>query len=279
MMASPAPHWGWDRGLPWRAQRWLRGARERVARPNPAPVVVFGNQKSGTSAVAGLLARLTATSVTLDLEPEWRAPCYHQVRRGEVAFRRFVRRNGRGLSRDIVKEPNLLLLWEAYLAAFPGARKVLVVRDPRDNLRSVLDRLGLPGDRDDLPARDRRRNGKGWELYLSGEWLGLAGWSYVEVMAWRWDLGYRFWAANRADTVLIRYEDFVADKEGVLTDAANRLGLAPVAGLGGEGERAFQPAGRPGRSWRAVFGERNLARIEALCAEGMREFGYAPVSG
>jgi len=262
--------------LPWRVQRSLRGLGERAARPNPRAVVVFGNQKSGTSAVAGLLARLSGASVTLDLEPEWRDPSYQRVWRGELSFRAFVRRNARGLSRDIVKEPNLLLLWPQLLGRFPGMRKVLVVRDPRDNLRSILDRLGLPGDREALSREERAANGRGWELYLSGDWLGLGGCAHTEVMAWRWNLGARFWAANRADTVLVRYEDFLADKEGVLRRTAEALGLAAVNPVADLLDRPFQPSGRPGRSWLEVFGPANLGRIEALCADGMRELGYEP---
>lgn len=275
---TPAGSLGGADLLPWRVRRSLRHLRERAARPNPEAVVVFGNQKSGTSAVAGLLGQLTGRSVTLDLELEWRAPSYQRVWQGDMPFSAFVRRNARGLSRDIVKEPNLLLLWPEYLQHFPAVRKVLVVRDPRDNLRSLLDRLGVPGDRQDLSPADRVANGPGWELYLSGDWLGLGERSYLEVMAWRWNLGAAFWAANRADTVLVRYEDFLADKEGVLRRTAQAVGLSPIHSVADALDRPFQPAGRGNRSWLNVFGGANLRRIETACAAGMREFGYDPVT-
>jgi hypothetical protein len=246
--------------------------------PNPRPVVVFGNQKSGTTAIAAFLGRLSGASVALDMEREWRAPSYQHVASGEMTMGAFRHRNRLELSRAIVKEPNLLTIWPQFLAAVPEARCLLVVRDPRDNLRSILDRLGLPGDREELTPAQRGANGPGWALYLDGSWLGLKPGNYIETMARRWNLGYRFLTANRERTLLVRYEDFLRDKEGVIARAAAGVGLPARYPLGAEADRQYQPKGTGNRDWRAVFGDSNLGRIERICAEGMEALGYEPTA-
>ncbi len=60
-------------GLPGKK---LIGERLRAlaARPNKRPVFVFGNQKSGTTAIAALLAAATGRRATLDFMQRQRAP-------------------------------------------------------------------------------------------------------------------------------------------------------------------------------------------------------------
>ena len=132
--------------------RLRRGVRGLAARPREAPVFVLGHQKSGTSAVAALLAELTGSSAAIDLFEETRNPVIDRVVRGEMSLERYLRRNRLDFSRLIVKEASLTFLYPQLAARFPGARFVFVVREPLANLKSVLDRLGLPGDLERLPA-------------------------------------------------------------------------------------------------------------------------------
>lgn len=263
--------------LHWRARRCGRLLREQLARPHPCPVLVFGNQKSGTSAIAGMLAEVTRVPAAIDLVREYQSPSYPDVVRGARSARWFIRRNRLEFSRGIVKEPNFLVMWKQLLAELPDSPRILVVRDPRDNLRSILDRLELPGDRDELTREERGANGPGWSLYLDGRWLGIDSDHYVEVMAHRWNLGYRFLEENRDRVVLVRYEDFLLDKEGTLAGLAARVGLPVRRPLGAAAEHQYQPRGSRRRGWHEVFGKANLARIERICGRGMRELGYEPV--
>src|SRR5882724_5729315 len=102
-----------------------------TARVRSNPVFILGNQKSGTSAIATLLAEATGLSLTLDILPEIKNPRYPQVVRGELRFRDFVRRYKLCFSRHIIKEPNITLLHDRLRAYFPEAQFVFVVRDPR----------------------------------------------------------------------------------------------------------------------------------------------------
>ncbi|MBN1239849.1 MAG: hypothetical protein JXB36_15210, partial [Gammaproteobacteria bacterium] len=146
---SPRP----SRPLAMRAARTLlyrsRIARTRLRRAisaigaavNDHPIFILGMQKAGTSAVAHLLGERTASTTTVDFFDEVYDPVYPRLVRGEISTREYVLRNRLDFSRDIIKEPNLTLLYRQLLEHFPAARFVFVVRDPRDNIRSLLNHV------------------------------------------------------------------------------------------------------------------------------------------
>jgi hypothetical protein len=137
----PAPLRRYSRAASLRLRELQYCAMNVVTRVNPRPIFVLGNQKSGTTAIAALFARLSGQTVTLDLFREVWWPTYQGIPSGDVSFDAFVARNRWGFSRDIVKEPNLTLFPDALAERFPEARTIFVVRDPRDNIRSLLNRL------------------------------------------------------------------------------------------------------------------------------------------
>lgn len=255
------------------ARAW-RAAQGLVARPNPAPIFILGHQKSGTSAVAGLLGELTGCSVTIDLLNEDRWPTYAKVACGEMPFERFVRRNRLDLSREIVKEPNLTFFYPHLAERFPDARFAMVVRDPRTNAKSVLDRLGLPGDRDSIPKAQVRALRRGWNLMFDPSWLGLEPGNYVELLAHRWNLCADVYLDRPEAMRLVRYEDFRAAKLETLESLATDLGLERRHDIRARLDRQFQPAGNRAVSVEQFFGADNLARIENACKERMRRLGY-----
>jgi hypothetical protein len=263
------------RAAPLRARRAVTGL---FAKPNPAPIFVLGHQKSGTSAVAALLGEMSASSTTIDLRNEDRWPTYPRVSAGEMPFERLVRRNRLDFSRQIVKEPNLTFFYSQLSERFPRARFAMVVRDPRDNLRSVLDRLGLPGDREQIPVERERALRRGWRLMLEPAWLGLEGGSYVDVLAQRWNRCADVYLERKDEIALLRYEDFRADKRGALEALAAELGLECRNDVGDQLDRQFQPAGDRTVAPADFFGSRNLERIESACAGRMEKLGYEPFS-
>lgn len=262
----------------WRAllAGWF-GVADRLARPHPRPVFLLGNQKAGTSAIAGLLGMLTGLSTTVDLRRENHRQTYLRLVRGELDFDRFVRRNGLDFSRAIIKEPNLTLFHDALRARWPEARFAFIVRDPRDNLRSILDWLRIPGDLERLEPRHMEHVDPGFELVLDGRWCGIGGGDhYVDRLAERWNVLADVWLEHRESMPLIRYEDFLRDKRGELERLARALGCTPRHDIGPALDRAFRPRGRVRAGAAQFFGPRNLARIDSRCAERMRAFGYAP---
>jgi hypothetical protein len=243
---------------------------------NKRPILVLGNQKSGTTAIAALLAEMTGLSVTLDLTLEEFRPSYERLRSGDMSFEQFVRRNQLSFSRQIVKEPGLTVFYKELAALFPAARFVYVLRDPRDNIRSILNRLGLPGNLPRLSQRQWSAVPYVWRLVLDGRWLGLRGNNYIEMLAARWGFLADLYAANQERMYLVRYEQFRRDKTGVLARLAAELDLPRRRDITESLDRPFQPAGDSSVSWWNFFGRDNLDRISRVCGARMARFGYEP---
>jgi hypothetical protein len=261
------------------ARNWQWRVMNIVSRESAAPIFLLGNQKSGTTAIAGLLARMTGLSATLDVGREVKNPTFHRIPSGQVTFDQYVRRNRWAFANELIKEPNLTLFHPQLRERFPRARYVFILRDPRDNIRSLLNTLDLPGDLEHLdPASygpSNPRSNPGWPLVFDSRWYGVGGDQYIEHLAERWRVMCDVYLKNRDDMTLCRYEDFDKDKVGTLESICRSLDLPAVNDIRTELDQQFQPRGDRSRSWAEFFGEANLATIERVCVDGMRACGYA----
>jgi hypothetical protein len=253
------------------ARLWMRS---RGAKVHPSPIIMLGNQKSGTTAVAALLGEMTGLSVTLDLKREMRNPVIDRVKTGEITMAEFIRRNKVDFSRDIIKEPSLSPFYRELAECFPPSKFVMVIRDPRDNIRSILNRLKIPGDLRDLTGEHRSGLTRAWELIIDGRWLGFEDGTYIEMLARRWSYIAGLYLENSPRIVLLVYEEFSRDKTGVLDRLAETLELEKRHDVSHRVNVQFQPAGDRSVRWADFFGEENLARIEGICSEGMAKLGY-----
>ncbi|UGB38524.1 sulfotransferase [Frateuria soli] len=255
--------------------------RHRSAKPCPRPVLIGGNQKSGTTAIAALLAK--ATGLRFSNDPFWSIACLDAnasvvadllARRQHIGH--IVRRYPAYFSAEIIKDPNFSYVYPQLSECFPRSPQVFIVRDPRQNIRSILDRLGIDGQLDTLGTDQRRALAAGWRAFLDGEGLDIDQGNHVERLAQRWNIVVdRF--LERSDAIrLVRYEDFLADKAGCIGELAGHLGLAVRHDIRAEQDRQFQPRGNRAITPEAFFSGRNLAAIESICAGGMARFGYAP---
>ncbi len=261
-----------------RAQSAALGLRSLFAPVNPSPVFILGNQKSGTTAIAALLSEMTGLSVTLDLKREMRDPVIDGIKLGRLSMAEFVRLNRLDFSRDIIKEPSLSPYFHELCGSFPRAKFVMVIRDPRDNIRSILNRLKFPGSLPDITADQRTLLTPAWRLIIDGRWLGLEGRNYIEMLAHRWVYISNLYLANKDRMIPVVYEGFSKDKIGTLERLATALGLEKKHDVFRRVDVQFQPAGDRSVRWGDFYGPENLAAIESICAEGMRKLGYHPSS-
>ncbi|MCP8617493.1 sulfotransferase family protein [Salirhabdus salicampi] len=244
---------------------------------NPSPTFVLGNQKSGTSAIGALLAQLTDRSVAIDL-PGICEPVQPKLHRGDLSFQKFVQKNAYDFSKDIIKEPSLTFLYDELRTHFPNAKVVFIIRDPRDNIRSILNRVGIPGHLHNITDRKWRRQlkkaPKDWERVIDSRWMGVKGENYIEWMAHRWNVAADIYTQNKDDMMFIRYEDFVKDKERAIRQLANELDLPHVHDISDKVDIQYQPAGNRNVKKHEFFGEHNLTRIHRICGDRMASFGY-----
>ena len=243
---------------------------------NRKPIFVLGNQKSGTSAIAALLGYATGLSVTIDLKMEYLSTgrIYLMMRSGSVDFETFIKRNRLDFSREIIKEPNLTIFYQDLLKHFPEAKFAFVIRDPRQNIRSILNRLRLPGNLDDITETHRRRIKKSWNLILDGRWLGFKGGDYIEMLALRWNYFSDVYLRDSSNMVLVKYEEFLKDKIGAIHKLAETLGLDPGYNIQDKVNIQYQPRGSRHVNISIFFGARNLTKIETICRDKMKLFGY-----
>ncbi|MGD8415370.1 MAG: sulfotransferase, partial [Candidatus Latescibacterota bacterium] len=239
------------------------------------PVFILGNQKSGTSPVAGLLSKLTGLPLTMDIRREIEAPEVERICRGELTLEAFIARNKLDFSRPLVKEPNLTFIYNQLVDAFPDSPIVFVYRDPRDNIRSILNRVGAVGSQDEFTEAQLSHMTVGWRRIFAGEPIGKKGDHFVETLAYRWSAAAQILVDNEPRVCPVRFEDFLHDKSGAITRLAGTLGLPASHDIAEHVDHPFQPPGDRSVSWLDFFGPENLSRVERICGAGMDQLGYA----
>lgn len=124
--------------------RWMRLLEKaypikRINRPHST--LVFGVQKSGTTVVAKALAHCAKKSLTADHPALW--PILDEpVERRQQFVNSVLAKHPFTLSNDFVKEPCMTIAPELFHPLFSGT-SVLVIRNPLNTIRSILDRLKI----------------------------------------------------------------------------------------------------------------------------------------
>ena len=246
---------------------------------NAAPVIVLGHQKSGTSVVAALLGEATGKSVTIDIVPKKSGivPFFREdLFKIDFVLRDFILANPLYFATDIIKEPDLTFHYEGLANYFPQAKFVYVIRDPRQTIRSILNRLELPGDVQTLNASHRKslRQLKLWEPIIEGNFPLVSGETYIENLAFRWNLAAEIYLQHSDNMKLIRYEDFKENKVDTIVRLARQTELKPITDISDKVNEQYQPRGDSEVPLIDFFGADNLNRIEAICSDRMQHFGY-----
>lgn len=244
------------------------------------PIIILGNQKSGTSAITALLGQATQEPYIIDILHRIKIPKLREkLASGQVKIHQLIDANKSCFSQKIIKDPNLTFFYKDLRSIFKAPRFVFVIRDPRSNIRSILNRLNLPGDLDFLsPSYTEKwpENLHGWKLILKGQYPPVPGNTYIECLAERWNLAANIYLQNSQNISLVKYEDFLVNKQQVIIDLADRVGLVAHTDVAHLVDKQFQPRGNQDISWLDFFGDKNLQMIEAVCAKTMAGFGYYP---
>lgn len=255
----------------------LGSVRRRLRPPQRTTprLVVLGHQKSGTSAIAALVARRAGLTVSIDIAALWGRDGVGFLT-GREPLSQVVRAHPDGFDCQVLKEPNLTFQADQVRAQWPDARWLFVVRDPRETLRSMLQRNGLPGHQRALLDGQLDHPDARWMLLEPELWGAEPDATYIEVAAHRWCLAADAWHRHRHSAELVQFESFLADKHGTIDRIVDALGLTRAHPISDAVDRPYQPPGDRSIGWARFFGADNLARVEAVCAERMPWFGYEP---
>lgn len=249
--------------------------RNQFATVNEKPIIVLGNQKSGTSAIAHLLADFGGLSKTIDIPPLW-VPVVFKIMNGQIDFQDMVRRHRFYFSTDLIKEPNMTFFADRVLIAFPKARYVFIVRDPRDNIRSLLNRMKIPGNLDEIngPVFTTVSLNRFRMTLDASVWGGDKTENYIGALAHKWNRAVDNYLLYRDRMILVKYEDFLVDKNGFTEALASQLGVAKKNDITDKLDVQYQPQGNRDVLLENFFGINNLMIIERICGSRMKEFGY-----
>ncbi|MEL7030789.1 MAG: sulfotransferase [Pseudomonadota bacterium] len=255
--------------------RIVQKFRQLSSRVNEEPIIVLGNQKSGTSAIVSLLGEASKKSYTNDIFT-WYSDLESKVLDGRVSFDEFVRTARFYFSRAFIKDPGLTFLLDRIDERFPSAKYVFVVRNPLTNIRSILNRLNLPGDLTDIGeehweyVRNVRPN---WQPVLTGQSGGYFDGSYIERLAHRCRMALEI-AFDDERWKIVRYEDFLNDKVGIIQETLKWLELPTKADISPIVDQPFQPASTVTSPPLEFFGDSNHQKIIDICGASMRKHGY-----
>lgn len=260
----------------WKSRVTDAGERRRAVICE-SPTFILGAPKSGTTAIAQLLSRATGQALTSDFQRAISRPSLQaELACRLISFDEFVEQYRLEFSRPLIKEPFLSFHLDDLRRRFPAARFVGIVRNPFQNIRSILNRLRVPGDleRLDFEEWEELRKVRAWRMSLQSELIGRPTSSYIEAMAYRWAFACRALLENPSSVICIRYEDFLVDKKAFIERLAEQLNLTVVNDIADSVDVQFQRKGDRGVDVNAFFGEANYARIQRITGDVAARLGY-----
>ena len=258
--------------LSWR-RPWTRSLLYPFFRLHPHPIFFVGNQKSGTTAISRLFAIHTGKSCATWL-PGFSQQLLQQIQDKKIPLRDAIWHYGKiEFSRSVIKECNLTLFLDELHELYPHAPTVFIVRDPRDNIRSILNYLEIPGNLDDLLPMFIPKSSE-WQHILDNSWLHLPAENYITSLASRWAYTTSFYLKAPDKYLLLRYEDFLKNKTTTIDTLGALLAPGTSHPIRSWLEYPFQPRSAYRANWIDFFGSKNLQHIESICAEGIHAFGY-----
>ena len=249
---------------------------------HPSPIIVLGNQKSGTTVIAALLSKATKTTVAIDpwyqiqnkLDIGSQINLQQQLYENSSKFKSFIEQNNQYFYFKVIKEPNFTFLYQDVKKCFPEAKFIFINRDPRDNIRSILNRLKIPGNLRQLSDRQLDSMTLGWKLVMEGKYPSVPGDNYIERLAYRWNVAADNYLKNSDSMIYVAYEDFIQHKKATINSLAEQTGLKIKRDISQELDIQYQPKGNNNMSWSEFFGKENLARINDICGDNIKLFNY-----
>lgn len=249
-------------------------------------IVVLGHQKSGTTVIAKLLGKISCLKISSD-------PLY-KIDRGRAEVTQKLINQPESLishcqnrpklfHQPIVKDPDFTFIYPWIKNYYKNARFLFIIRDPRDTIRSICNRLGLTSFdmNTEFGIPEMKRGTRHWELILSGqlpknEETTDLSFNIVQHLAYRWNKAAAVYLENAHEIELVRYEDFLTDKVRFIHTLASKLGLPVQKSISRYVNVQYQPKGNSDVEWKDFFGEENLSMIEDICSEYMSFYGYEP---
>lgn len=233
-------------------------------KPNREAFWVFGFQKSGTSAIANLMAHMSDQSVTIDpLSLRW--PNNIAIQKGQINFVDQVIEHSYQFSKDIIKDPGATFYIDKVNTFFLLKKYVHVIRNPIDNIRSILNRLKIPGDLDSINLAEVHPN---WRHKFTD------GNNYIDDLCHLWleANGHSNYLKSER-CILVKYEEFIQNKIKTISSLCEQAGFPIKNDISHIMNNQFQPKGDSTVHVNSFF-KGNMSKILDICGPKMEEYGY-----
>lgn len=243
----------------------------------PDPIFILGHHKSGTTVIARLIAASLGETYSHDMFYKRGWPDTDQLISGRLSLEQVIARGRSEFSCGVIKEPSLSFILPELKDKFPMARFVFVLRDPRSTIRSVLNRLGIPGTVVDVDERKypALENSELWSKLFKTCPPIISGNTPIEILSSRWKTLARTYLSNADLIHPIYYEAFEADKVKRIEDIIHKMNLTPINPISHKVDIQYQPKGNRSVQFTDFFGDVNLKKIEEICRSEMLQLGYS----
>jgi len=240
------------------------------------PIVLLGNQKSGTSAIVHLLGKASSKSYTCDIEESMYDQKYNDLLfNKEIPFSDYILNKAfKSFNKKIIKEPSLTSFYNELKDFYPKAQFVFIVRNPKDNIRSILNRVNLDGKTNNVEIiKNSDTILNAWKEIITSNNIGIYSENYIESLALRWNKFSKIYFQSKDNFSLIKYEDFLKNKKEFIENLCNHLGLDVKYDIITDVDKHYQPKGETINA-NLFFSNDNLNIIEETCYKYMSEFNY-----
>ncbi|ALO15611.1 Sulfotransferase domain protein [Salinivirga cyanobacteriivorans] len=218
----------------------------------------MGLAKSGTTAISALLAQRTGNTVLLDTPHFW-FPNNIRLFNKQVQLKQHLIKHSEILNYKILKEPNFTLLFDQFQQLFPSSKFVFIVRNPWDNIRSILNRVNIEGNL--LHLNDKETIPPGWKSVFNDSFSDKE--HYIDKLAEYWVINTDIYVENKESFILVKYEDFVNNKLNYIDELVKKLELKnPRLPL--DVNTQYQPKGESYIDINQFF-ETNIQKIDRIC--------------
>jgi hypothetical protein len=245
------------------------------SRINQKPLFILGNFKSGTTIIANLLSKATKQTLTSDIHSAIKHATL-QLDFNILNCDDFIKQHKYEFSKEIIKEPFLSFYTEELITSFPNAKFIWIVRNPYQNIRSILNRLKIPGNLPKINFNNfaELEKNPAWKLNLQSKMFGYNSSNYIEALAFRWNYAINIYKQNIDKIILVKYEDFIIDKKKYIDGLALDLGFTIQTDISNYVNIQYQSKGNAEIDLKEFFGKKNYKIIDRLCKENMKELGY-----
>lgn len=240
---------------------------------NSNKIIILGNQKAGTCAIACLISIASNIKATIDIPGLAKDESIQKLFRKEINFNTFINNNADDFSNKIIKSPSLTFIFDLVYKEYPKAKYIFIVRDPRENIRSILNRLKIDGKQESISESIYNNIPDGWLPHVFPNWLNFEGDNYIELMSQKWSYAANIYLNNKDKFILAKYEDFCQDKKNYIHGILKKLKLKIKNDIGDKVDVQYNIKGKKIRPI-DFFGEKNLSLINNTCKREMAKLGY-----